>query len=268
MSEPPVALSLSIRHGQATDRGLRRAVNEDSILATESLFAVADGMGGHEAGEIASSLCVQTLEAGYQLAGGVLAAEQIQSLVLEADQVVTQIAAGRGGTTLTGAAVVYEQNQAHWLIFNVGDSRTYRLSREGLEQVTVDHSEVQELVQRGQLEESLAAQHPRRHVITRALGMGSDNRADYWLLPVRSEERLLICSDGLSSELADPEIQQILTRLQDPQQAAEELIQAALRAGGRDNVSVIVADVHSGQNYDIDDTMPRQLIAVDEEESS
>ncbi|GAB3620503.1 protein phosphatase 2C domain-containing protein [Glutamicibacter endophyticus] len=268
MSAVPEEHWVALHHGQSTDRGLRRALNEDSMLATDTLLLVADGMGGHAAGDVASSVCVQTFAEGVRQAHGLIDAQLIDDLLQRADRAILAAGSARAGTTVSGAAVIYPEGQPQWLIFNVGDSRTYRMADGLLEQVTVDHSEVQELLDSGQLSAGEAADYPRRHVITRALGMRADNRADFWMLPVKAGDRLLVCSDGLSGELNDEQMQQVLARFPDPQQAADELIQAALRNGGRDNISVIVADVAAGHPDDIDITVPRQIITTDTEEKS
>jgi protein phosphatase len=130
----------------------------------------------------------------------------------------------------------------YWLVLNIGDSRTYRFSQGSLNQISVDHSEVQELVDAGQISRAEAAVHPRRHVVTRALGTGYETEADYWLVPVEEGDRMLVCSDGLNGELDDEQIAGILAAEPDPQAAVDELIQAALRCGGRDNVTCIVVD--------------------------
>lgn len=234
--------------GYASDRGLRRELNEDSLIAADPIFAVADGMGGHEAGEVASSICVRTLGdspiVGRHLPE--LSAAELEALVIEADSRIREATGGRAGTTLTGAVLVREGESPYWLVFNVGDSRTYRLVHGVLEQITVDHSEVQELVDLGQITADEALVHPRRHVITRALGTGNDTGADFWLLPVETGDRLLVCSDGLTGEVSDGQIEQILTSVSNPQDACAALIQAALRSGGRDNITVLVVDAEGG----------------------
>lgn len=241
---PAPGLDLRLCSGYASDRGRRREMNEDSLIAAAPVFAVADGMGGHEAGEVASSICIRTLgESG--LVGQpppVLSAEEFQDLLYTADERIRAAAGGRAGTTLTGAVLVQESGAPYWLVFNVGDSRTYRLSGGGLEQITVDHSEVQELVDTGRISAEDALTHPRRHVVTRALGTGGDIDADFWLLPAAAGDRLLICSDGLINEVGDEDIFKVLTSQTHPQDATDALIAAALSAGGRDNVSVIVVD--------------------------
>nr|WP_309080521.1 protein phosphatase 2C domain-containing protein [Zhihengliuella sp.] len=246
-------------HGFATDRGLRRELNEDSVLAAETLFAVADGMGGHEAGEVASRVCVETLAAGYRAADGRLEPEDIHQLMGQADRAIREAACERAGTTLAGAAVVEHEGAPHWLVFNVGDSRTYRYSHARLAQVSVDHSEVQMLVDSGEISLEQAIVHPRRNVITRALGAGDDPRPEFWMMPVEIGDRLLICSDGLSGEVRDADIQSILERFPSAQDAVDELVQAALRNGGRDNVSVVVVDAVAGHPDDpLADTRPRR----------
>ncbi|MCQ2001818.1 PP2C family protein-serine/threonine phosphatase [Arthrobacter zhaoxinii] len=230
--------------GYASDRGLRRELNEDSLIAADPIFAVADGMGGHEAGEVASSICVRTL-GDSPIVGKHLpefSAEQLEALIGESDRRIREATGGRAGTTLTGAVLVREGGKPHWLVFNVGDSRTYRLSSGVLAQVTVDHSEVQELVDLGQITADEALVHPRRHVVTRALGTGNDAEADFWLIPVEPGDRLMVCSDGLTGEVSDTHILQVLTSVPNPQDACSALVQAALRSGGRDNITVLVVD--------------------------
>ncbi|WP_313813305.1 protein phosphatase 2C domain-containing protein [Glutamicibacter sp.] len=265
MSVLPAGVIPTLKYGQATDKGLRRVLNEDSLLAMDSLIAVADGMGGHEAGDVASSLCLKVVADGYAATSGHFTAQSMDQLLARADQEIINAGSARAGTTLTGAAIVSVAGAAQWLIFNVGDSRTYRLSGGILEQVSVDHSEVQELLDSGQLTVSQAATYPKRNVVTRALGMRADSRPDYWMLPIDSTDRLMVCSDGLSSELGDEQIQEILRRFLDPQQAADELVLCALAQGGRDNVSVIVADVASAEidePIDVEITVPRERVEI------
>ena len=235
---------LSLTYGYGTDRGLRRELNEDSYIAADPVFAVADGMGGHEAGEIASGLCVRALAGIPQLATGErsITASVLQQYLVRADNSIREAAGARAGTTLTGAVVVEQMGMPYWLVLNIGDSRTYRLSQGRFEQISVDHSEVQELVDAGEITAQEATVHPRRHVVTRALGTGDETEADYWLLPVEEGDRVLVCSDGLTGELADEDILRILSTVAQPQDAVDALIQAALRSGGRDNVTAIVVD--------------------------
>ncbi|MUK03633.1 SpoIIE family protein phosphatase [Vibrio cholerae] len=255
---PPRDLRLS--YGFATDRGLRRELNEDSLIASEPIFAVADGMGGHEAGEIASGICVRTL-GGSPIIGRHLpefSAADLEELIEDADHEIRRQTGGQAGTTLTGVVLVQEAGMPYWLFFNVGDSRTYRLSQGQFGQISVDHSEVQELVDVGTISAEQARTHPRRHVVTRALGTGDDAEADFWLMPVEEGDRILVCSDGLSGEVSDDGIYAVMSSVQDPQQACEDLVEATLRSGARDNVTLIVVDATGvGEEADMQATAPR-----------
>ena len=255
MNQQPASVSslrpgLSLDYGHGTDRGLRRELNEDSYIASDPVFAVADGMGGHEAGEIASGMCVRALAAIPQLATGErsVTAAVLQEYLVRADTAIREATGARAGTTLTGAVVVEQMGMPYWLVMNIGDSRTYRLSQGQFGQISVDHSEVQELVDAGQITAQQATVHPRRHVVTRALGTGDETEADFWLLPVEEGDRVLVCSDGLNAELSDPQILRILSSAGTPQETADALIQAALRGGGRDNITVIVVDARNVLN--------------------
>lgn len=246
-ASPASGPALSVNCGHGTDRGLRRELNEDSFIASDPVFAVADGMGGHEAGEVASALCVRALGAIPQVATGErsVTAAVLQEYLEKADNSIREATGAVAGTTLTGAVIVEQAAMPYWLVMNIGDSRTYRLSNGRLEQITVDHSEVQELVDAGEITQEQATVHPRRHVITRALGTGGETEADYWLLPIGEGDRILVCSDGLTGELSDDDIFGILTAVQHPQDAVDALIQAALHKGGRDNITVIVVDARN-----------------------
>ena len=249
-----------LSYGFATDRGLRRELNEDSLIASEPVFAVADGMGGHEAGEIASGICVRTL-GDSPIIGRHLpefSAADLEALIEDADREIRRQTGGQAGTTLTGVVLVQEAGMPYWLFFNVGDSRTYRLSQGQFGQISVDHSEVQELVDLGTITSEEARTHPRRHVVTRALGTGDDAEADFWLMPVEEGDRILICSDGLSGEVTDDGIYSVLSTVRDPQQACEELVDATLRSGARDNVTLIVVDATGvGDDAETLTTAPR-----------
>ncbi len=263
--EPGAGPSLSVGYG--TDRGLRRELNEDSYIASDPVFAVADGMGGHEAGEIASGMCVRALAAIPQLATGErsITAAVLHEYLVRADSSIREATGARAGTTLAGAVIVEQMEMPYWLVMNIGDSRTYRLSQGRFEQISVDHSEVQELVDAGEITAEQATVHPRRHVVTRALGTGDETEADYWLLPVEEGDRILICSDGLTGELTDEHIFRILSTVGHPQDAVDELIQASLRSGGRDNVTAIVVDARNVLNdAGAAATAPRPDAAEDE----
>lgn len=250
--------------GYASDRGLKRQLNEDSLIASEPIFAVADGMGGHEAGEVASGICVRTLAESSIIGEHAprFSAADLEELLRTADEHIRSETGGRAGTTLSGVVLVEESGMPYWLFFNVGDSRTYRLSQGVFGQISVDHSEVQELVDRGHITQEQAAGHPRRHVITRALGTGDDSEADYWLMPVETGDRILICSDGLSTEVSDERICTLLSSMADPQQTADALVEETLRCGARDNVTVVVVDAHGVDgDADLHTTAPRTIDA-------
>jgi len=230
-----------------TDPGLRREVNEDAYLAESPVFLVADGMGGYEAGDRASAAVVAAFRdrfAGREFAR----LDEVRDALLAADDGVAQVASGttRGaGSTVSGLALVEQDGIPYWLVFNVGDSRVYRHVGVDLEQLTVDHSLGQELVDRGELRREDLNTFPDRNVITRAIG-ASDSMADSWLVPVVNGERLLVCSDGLHSEVDDEGIRAVLTMNGRPETAAQALVTRAKQNGGRDNISIIVLDVIAG----------------------
>jgi PPM family protein phosphatase len=228
-------------HGAATSTGRVRRVNEDSYLAAPPLFAVADGMGGHDAGEVASAVAIDVL-ARYAR-GGPLSVDVVLAALDDANRaVIGRDEAHRMGTTVTGLASMVTPAGSQLMVFNVGDSRVYRLAGDQFGQLTVDHSEVQELVLAGAITPEQARTHPRRNIVTRALGSDLVVRPDHWLLPPLAGDRYLVCSDGLTGELTDEEILPLLLA-DDPQQAAGALVAAADEAGGHDNTTVIVVDV-------------------------
>jgi protein phosphatase len=234
-----------MRWGSATDRGSRRETNEDSFLAAYPVFVVADGMGGHEAGEIASARAVEALRVLVGREGATK--EAVLGRVVEAQERIRTIPAPSGplpGTTLTGVVVVGEGTQRQWLVVNIGDSRTYRWADGALERVTVDHSEVAELVARGIITPEDARTHPRRHVVTRVLGGGRPGAAEPDLTTVAMAEGdlMVVCTDGLTDEVPDRRITEILTHATGPQDAADRLLAAALVAGGHDNITVLVVE--------------------------
>ena len=228
--------------GSATDRGRVRRLNEDAMLAHAPVFLVADGMGGHAAGDLASRVTVE--EFSVLVGCETVTAEDVQDcFVRSARRVREAVGAGRtAGTTVAGVAVAPQDGDPYWLVFNVGDSRVYRLADGALEQVSVDHTVVQELVDAGRLAPHEADGHPERHVITRAVGTGAQPDPDYWLIPAGPADRILLCSDGLTQELDDDAIRYLLMDQPEPRTAAEILVQAAVEAGGRDNVTVVVVD--------------------------
>lgn len=235
-----------LQAGAATDVGRVRQINEDRYLADERLFAVADGVGGHQAGEVASQTSVETLlrtfTEGEHTTEGLVAATEA------ANHAVWQLAQGsrekRGmGTTLTALAVVSEGGDEQLALINVGDSRAYLLQQGELIQLTEDHSLVEELVRDGKLTPAEAQVHPQRSIITRALGMEPQVEVDSWEIIPFTGDRILLCSDGLTNELSDERIASTLRQLADPQEAAHDLVRQARAAGGSDNITVVVVDV-------------------------
>jgi serine/threonine protein phosphatase PrpC len=244
-------------HGAATFVGRVRRVNEDSYLALPPVYAVADGMGGHDAGDVASALAIEALIACAR--SRPLSAEAVLAALDDANRAIIARDEPNGmGTTLTGLAALEAAGGDRLMVFNVGDSRVYRLGGGRFDQVTVDHSEVQELVLAGVLTREQARTHPRRNVVTRALGSDPVLRADHWLLPAVGGDRYLLCSDGLYSELSDEAIARLLAA-GDAQQAAAALVTAANDAGGHDNITavVVVVDVDVDVDDDVDDAADR-----------
>ncbi|WP_169583054.1 MULTISPECIES: protein phosphatase 2C domain-containing protein [Microbacterium] len=237
---------MKVVFGSATDAGLRRRINEDSHIAAPPLFLVADGMGGHHGGELASAAVIEEFAA---LAGRPsLDIDDVRRALAAARRRVEALPPGQGavaGTTLTGVVIADVDGDGYWLAINLGDSRTYRLSEGDFEQVSVDHSVVQELIDAGQLDAATASQDARRNVITRAIGAGSDADADYWLIPAEGGDRILVCSDGLSTELDHDTIHAILVAETHPQAAATRLVHEAMLRGGRDNITALVVDATS-----------------------
>jgi protein phosphatase len=241
--------------GSATHCGHHRRVNEDSLLVLPHVYVVADGMGGHAAGDEASAILVEEMR---RLAEGAVEAGDVSEVLEQANVRVRALADGGAGTTVTAAIGVVDDGAPYWLVANLGDSRTYRLSEGRLEQVSVDHSVVQELLDRGVLDAAGAKRHPQRHVITRAVGSPDTLRPDYWLLPALDGNRLVLCSDGLTGEVDDDLIETTLLQHADPQQAADALVALALDNGGHDNVTVVVIDTRARPGHrDLDDTLPR-----------
>jgi protein phosphatase len=244
-------VSETLRWGAATDTGRVREANEDAYLAEPLVFAVADGMGGHQAGEVASAMAADVLR--ERLATGAPSTDVMEAAVVEANAAIFQTARRNSsqmgmGTTLTALAVVpaTDSTPTQLALANVGDSRTYVLAQGRLRRATIDHSYVQELLATGHITEDEARHHPRRNIVTRALGIEPSVRVDSWLLPLVRGERYILCSDGLVDEIDDDTIAAIARQHDDPQTAADQLVAAALASGGRDNVTVVVVDVLDG----------------------
>lgn len=235
----------------ATDAGRVRSLNEDSALAAGTIFVVADGMGGHAAGEVASRMAADAVARLDGRTG--LRVEHLVAQVEAANQEIVRAAQDdpdrRGmGTTVAGVAVVDVGGAAHWAVFNVGDSRVYHLRADSsLVQVSVDHSEVQELLDAGVITAEQARRHPARHVVTRSLGHDPLGGVDTWVIPREPGDRFLVCSDGLTNEVEDAEIRGVLLAVPDVGEAARELVQRARDRGGRDNITVIVVAFGGGR---------------------
>ncbi|MHA7987110.1 PP2C family protein-serine/threonine phosphatase [Rathayibacter sp. CAU 1779] len=235
---------ITLAWASVTDKGYRRAVNEDSFIAKSPIFAVADGMGGHSAGDVASAAVVNRL--AEHTAPSFVDESSIDTALRDA---VVDMEKGAGqsdlgtGTTVTGFALTMVGGEPSWLVFNIGDSRVYELEEGELRQLTVDHSIVQELLDAGAITPSEAEVHPHSNVITRAVGFNEDPVPDFSLVPLTVGTRLLACSDGLTKELTEHGIRHFLTVGSSPLDAAGQLMDAALGNGGRDNVTVVVVDV-------------------------
>ena len=237
-------MTLSLRFAARTDVGLLRELNEDSMYAGPRLLAVADGMGGHAAGEVASRVAIQSVapldddSPGADLIGGLRAAAETASGYLH-DMVAADSALDGMGTTLT--ALLFAGQRLGLL--HIGDSRCYLLRDGQLTQVTHDHTFVQHLVDEGRITPEEASTHPQRSMITRSLTGRGELEMDLSIREVRAGDRYLVCSDGLSGPVSEETLAETLRSVEDPAAACEQLVELALRAGGPDNVSVIVADV-------------------------
>ena len=234
-------MTIRVRIGASSDIGRARERNEDSFLVQEPLFAVADGMGGHRGGNVASSLAVKTLSSIDLSAEGLAAS--LEERVKQANRrVLEQGAADRElrgmGTTLT--AVLADGERAY--VAHVGDSRAYLLRDGNLQQLTEDHTLVQRMVREGKLSAEEAGNHPQRSILTRALGVEENLSVEQLTMDLHAGDRLILCTDGLTSMVDRENIQEILEAESDPQAASERLVDAANAAGGDDNITVIVLD--------------------------
>lgn len=236
--------AIELEWAAVTHTGRRREINQDAVLAAFPLFVVADGMGGHIGGEIASASTVDRLKAVATT--GSVSTRAIEKALSRA---VKDIAARpeatdeATGTTVTGVFLDMSGSQPSWVALNIGDSRVY-LKRDGaIAQVTTDHSVVQELIASGRLSPEEAENHPYGNVITRAVGPSEGVTPDYVRLDVVDGDQFVICSDGLTKELTDFGIQHFLTEHPEPDVAIEAMLDAALENGGRDNISIIVLNV-------------------------
>jgi serine/threonine protein phosphatase PrpC len=237
--------TLNLAWGGSSDVGRVRQGNEDALLAEHGVFVVADGMGGHNAGEVASEIAVTTMRSA--LRDSVTSTEQLRELVQQANTSIYTASLDdstqRGmGTTLT-ALVMIPGVADRVLVANVGDSRTYVLRDGVLSRITTDHSYVQELVNEGVITAEDARKHPQKNIVTRALGIDRYVAVDVFSHDMRTGDRFLLCSDGLVDEVTDADITNILSSNANATDAANALVAAANDAGGRDNTTVVVVDV-------------------------
>ena len=259
---------MKLKWGASTDVGMVRQQNEDSYLAEENLYVVADGMGGHNAGEVASALAVTTLKAGART--GIDSVERFRELVQQANTAIYTASLDDStqsgmGTTLTALSIVAGE-EPRVLVANVGDARTYMWRNSALTRLSVDHSYVQELVNEGIITPEEARVHPRRNIVTRALGIDRSVVVDVFSHLVRTGDRIVLCSDGLVDEVSDADIAVVLGQHSDPQDTAEALVMVANTAGGRDNTTVIVIDVLDDISEPVvlptpDNTTPMEALA-------
>ncbi|MGY1812852.1 PP2C family protein-serine/threonine phosphatase [Blastococcus sp. SYSU D00820] len=231
--------------GSATHIG-QREENEDRLLAVPPLFAVADGMGGHAAGAEAAQRTVDSL--AKTIGRPVLTVPLLQETVRAAHASIQalgneQPAASGAGTTLAGVALVEEDGDLCWAVFHIGDSRVYGWTPSTWGQLTVDHSLVQVLIEAGHVRPENAATHPQRNIVTRALGAGGGGDADVTLLAVVPGQRFLVCSDGLSNEVSDERLAELMGSDQPAGDIAQQLVTEAADNGGRDNIAAVVVHV-------------------------
>jgi serine/threonine protein phosphatase PrpC len=242
---------VNVAVGVKTDVGRVREVNEDRYLVNAPLFVVADGMGGHVAGDVASATAVQVIEAGSARASSEQP-ESLARLLKEANSAVWEKA--RSDSSLSGMGttctlVLIDGSTAH--IAHVGDSRAYLMSNGALTQLTEDHNLVGRMVKEGRLNAEEARHHPQRNVITRVLGVDSDVKVDLRRVDLAVGDRIVVCSDGLSSMIDEPVIEKTLSDEPDPQAAADRLVDLAVEAGGEDNITVVVVEMREGEGASV-----------------
>ena len=223
------------------------------MYADWGLFVVADGMGGHQGGEVAANLAVRAVAKAER--GSV---SDLRNAVVEANRLVHETAVAQPelhgmGTTLTALAVDQHGEGHQFVVLNVGDSRVYRYRDNQLEQLTEDHSYVAELVRRGEIDDEAASVHPYRNMLTRAIGVHPDVEIDEWLIEPAVGDRYVLCSDGLTNELDDSAIAEKLANTEDPGVIAKALVAAANEHGGRDNSTVLIVDVQAEPLTDNDE---------------
>ncbi len=256
-----LALVHRLSYASVSHRGVVRPTNEDSLVADSPVFCVADGIGGQDAGEIASAIAADEL-ATLATRDEPIDAEVVGEALRRAHERILQLHVNaessrrrRAATTAAGCIATQVDETDYWLIFNVGDSRVYRCSGAAgsrrIRQISVDHSLVQELVDAGQVNKSDAYLHPRRNIVTRALGSVDGWEPDFWLLPMTAGERIVLCTDGLLTDSDSERVREIIKTDPDAGGTVRDLLDLALRSGARDNVSVIVIDVESVDDVEL-----------------
>lgn len=242
--------SSSFDLGFVTDVGKIRKMNQDFLAVSNSLFIVADGMGGHRGGEAASEIAIKKIFEKQTYS----TVQSFRDQVIEANTAVRAKAETNSelegmGTTLCGITLVEPStgNAETLAVANIGDSRIYLLSQGNFSQITEDHSLVEEMRREGKITEKEAESHPHRNIITRALGIDVEANVDCWEIPLHKDDRFLLCTDGLSNEVSAVEIRHILEKVDSPQEAAEQLVRLANSNGGNDNTTVVIVDVKEGE---------------------
>ena len=236
--------------GSATDVGMSRIMNQDFYATSGSLFVVADGMGGHRGGEAASEIATRKVFEEQEYPTMEAFRDQIRIANSEVRAEAEQNPERQGmGTTLCGITSLRPNRDAptELVAANIGDSRIYLLSAGSFTQITTDHSLVEEMRREGKITDQQAENHPHRNIITRALGIDAEAAVDCWQIPAQKDDRFLLCTDGLTNEVPDREICNILQNYNDPQEAAQQLIELANSNGGNDNVTAVVVDVKEGR---------------------
>jgi len=273
MSEGDTAIlqraSMGVKCGAATHTGKVRTVNEDIFVLMPGMYVVADGMGGHQAGDVASAITAEVVREAGSLVP--LTLDEVSGLVDLANARVRAQALETGpegmGTTLVGIALIDSAGEDGLMVFNVGDSRCYQMTTDGeLTQLTTDHSLVQDLIDAGEISLEQARTHRDRNVVTRAIGIEESVAADFVVLPSGGDTRLLLCSDGVSGEVTHHELAKMLGSERDPEAVADALISAVVSGPARDNATAVVIDVvwsHTGVvpgEADDDVTGPRPVV--------
>lgn len=227
-----------------------RQLNQDSIVASPPVFLVADGIGGADAGEVASSIVAGEFAELARTATSGIDAETVAQTLQRAHAGVLELSSTQpngAASTAAGCVALEVDGRSYWLVFNVGDSRVYRCigpaGDRRIKQISVDHSLVQELVDAGSITRAEAYAHPEKNVVTRAVGSSDGCEPDFWMLPMAAGERFVVCSDGLLADSSAAKVRDLIKAPVSAAETVEELLELALRSGARDNVSVVVVDV-------------------------